>query len=600
MAVALERKRLLTCQDIIDKRCDLWMKYQDVEQDREYRQAVAEQLIEKVRDPITGEPVKDPITGAPVPTPQAEKLQKEIQEDPSLLIEMQFVIVNKNAETVPFFLNDVQRDFLEKLKQAVKDFEAGRRNHVRFLILKGRQQGFTSVITAFQLAHTIIKKNFSGMTVSHDSESTNTIFEDKARYPYRQLPEQIKPVEQYNNRKELQFENLNSKWRIATAGVDDIGRSKTLNFFHGSEVAFWDSISKILAGLGQAIAKKSIVILETTANGYNEFKEMWDEAVRGNSIYVPLFYEWWRTPEYRLVFENEKIEREFKHAVQYRHGYKGVDADFFEKLYSLKKDVGLDWKQLYWYFNKRLELKELLEQEYPCTPEEAFLHSGWPYFNVKLIDRLLLELQDVKPVRTEKGDAIIIWEEPVARRGELYCIGADVAEGIEGGDSSSAIVYKVSDWSQVAKIHGRFAPDIYGHMLVDLAIEYNNAYLMIENNNHGWSVLNTVYNQRKYRNIHFTTNQQTRDDKESKKMGWTTNEASKYLMLDELDSAIRNGEIIIRDKEFLKQCREVVRDEKGKVDVSGKDMVVANAIAWQGRKYITRNIIKRGTYSNLV
>ncbi|MCG8514548.1 MAG: hypothetical protein MI740_10430 [Halanaerobiales bacterium] len=568
--------KLLSCQDIIDKRCDLWYQNKNIKLDRKYREAVAEKIIDE--------------------SPQGEKLRSEINAEPSLLIEMVFTIVDKEKQTVPFFLNEVQQTFLNRLKKAIADYEAGKINFIRFLILKGRQQGFTSVITAYQLACTITKQNFVGMTVSHEDDSTNSIFEDKARYMYDHLPEEIKPVEKYNNRRELLFEKLNSKWRIATAGNKDIGRSKTMNFFHASEAAFWKSIQDILSGLGQAITKDSIIILETTANGYNEFKEYWDDAITGQNNFIPLFFEWWHTPEYRLEFENELIESAFKKAVIDGYGYKGVSADFFEKLNTLRKSKNLDWQQLYWAFNKKLELKDKFEQEYPCTPKEAFLHTGRPYFDLSKIDNLIISLDKIKPARIEKGGSVSIWETPI--KDELYCIGGDPAEGTEDGDSSSAIIYKLSDWSQVAKIHGLFAPDRFGNILVDFALKYNNAYIIIENNNHGWSVLNTAYIQRKYKNIHFSTIQKSKNDKETKKMGWTTTEASKYLMLDELDAAIRNDELIIRDKDFLEQLREVVYDETGKVSITGKDMVVANALAWQGRKYIKRNIATVGNYSN--
>ena len=577
---------MLNCQQIIDKRYDLWLENKSIEKDREYRLAVASKLIESTYDE---EKDKD------VPTPQAKKLHEEIQEDPPLLIEMFFVIVDKEQNTVPFFLNKVQQKFLKQLKKAIEDYKAGEINFIKFLVLKGRQQGFTSVITAYQLASTITKHNFVGMTVSHEDDSTDTIFQDKARFPYDQLPEIVKPREKYNNRKEFLFDHLNSKWRVATAGNKDIGRSKTLNFFHGSEVAFWKSIQDILSGLGQAITRDSIIILETTANGYNEFKEYWDDSVKGNNNFIPLFFEWWETPEYRIKFENEKIEKEFKNAVDDEHGYRGVDSDFFSKLKHLKIAKHLDWQQLYFYFNKKLELKGKLEQEYPCNPKEAFLHTGRPYFDINKLDNLvvLLDRDKHKPIRTEKGGSILYWNDPEPKR--MYCIGADVAEGVEGGDASSAIMYDSKNWEQIAKIHGHFAPDVYGNILTDLALRFNNAYLMIENNNHGWSVLNTVFNQRHYSNIHFTTRIENRNDDESKKMGWTTTESSKYLMLDELDTALRKDELIIHDKEFIEQSREVIYDEKGKVDVNGKDMVVANAIAWQGRKYITRNIVTKET-----
>ena len=131
---------------------------------------------------------------------------------------------------------------------------------------------FTSFITAYQLACTITHKNFSGFTIADCNDNTHSIFEDKAKFPYGNLPDVLKPSEKYNNRKEMQFDKINSKWRIATASKD-IGRSKTINFLHGSEAAFWDVlISDVQSAIGEALTKDSIQIYESTANGYNEFQ----------------------------------------------------------------------------------------------------------------------------------------------------------------------------------------------------------------------------------------------------------------------------------------------------------------------------------------
>lgn len=549
---------MITCQDIIQKRRELWDENHDIEQDRVFRQAVAE----KITDPGL----------------QGELLREEIKGDASRLIEMTFVIVNKQKETVPFFLNDVQLQFRDQLLSQIRKYESGETHHIKFLILKGRQQGFTSFITAYQLANAIIERNFAGYTVAHKRDDTAEIFEKKAKFPYESLPDELKPTEKFNNKREFLFDKLNSSWGIDTAEGKSAGRSKTLFFFHGSEAAFWANLQTLLNGLKESLAQGAIEILETTANGYNEFKELWDEAKAGENNYIPLFYEWWHTPEYRLGFENQEIEKKFKYKVKSRAD------EFFTKLDTLRKSKNLDWEQLYWYYNKKKDLKENLPQEYPCNDKEAFLHSGRPYFDLDKVDKMLLQVDRYKPVRTSKGGSVIVWNKP--QKHQRYCIGADVAEGLPEGDSSSAIIYLEKNWEQVAKIHGHFAPEVFGNILVDFAIEYNNAYLMIENNNHGWSTLNTVYHQRKYRNIHFTTNQTKSREKPSKKMGWSTTEASKYIMLDELDAAIRDENLIIKDKDLLEQLREVVYDEKGRVNVSGKDMVVANAIAWQGRKYI--------------
>ena len=106
---------MLTCQEVIDKRCDLWYEHENAEKDREYVEAVADKITED--------------------SDQGQALRKEIEADPSLLIEMVFVIVNKEQKTVPFFLNKIQQDFIDELNQAIKDYKAGRINFIRFLNL---------------------------------------------------------------------------------------------------------------------------------------------------------------------------------------------------------------------------------------------------------------------------------------------------------------------------------------------------------------------------------------------------------------------------------------------------------------------------------
>jgi hypothetical protein len=547
--------------DIIARRKGIWDKHQDITTDREFRQSIAHAIT---RD-----------------DEQGEKFRQEIQDKPWKLIEMIFVVVNKDKETVPLFLNKVQQQFRDKLYQAIGEYDQGKRNHLKFLILKGRQQGFTTYITAEQLARAIITRNFAGYTMAHENEATSGIFQKHAKFPYDQIPEIMKPHEKFNNKREFLFDNINSAWGISTAGGKDSGRSKTLFFFHGSESAFWDNFEDIMAGLGEALADGAIEILESTANGYNHYKGLWDDAVSDENNYEPLFFEWWQTPEYRLKFENDDIESQFKDWVD--NWENSDDPEFFEKLHWLKDSKGLDWQQLYWYYNKKQDKKDKLPQEYPCTAEEAFLQSGRPYFDTAKIERLLVQLPDREIFEYRRGGMIEIYEE--VEPNEDYVAGCDVAEGIEGADKSSAAFYRVSDWEQVARVHGTIQPNAYGKVLAEAGEYYNWAYLAVENLNHGWAVLTTLKDQCSYPNLYYTTNIKNRDDDKTKKMGWTPTEASKYLMLDELRDAIDNEELGVVDKEFLRQLREVVYDEKGKVSINGKDLVVAHAIAWQMRKY---------------
>ena len=161
-------------------------------------------------------------------------------------------------------------------------------------------------------------------------------------------------------------------------------------------------LKRILVGLAEAFTKNCIVILETTANGYNEYKSMWDD----DNNYTKLFFEWWKTSEYRLEFESATALGEFKKSVTEATESLTDDADMeswvFHRLYWLKAK-GMDWQQLYWYFNKWKDKKSSIKQEYPCSPEESFLATGKNFFNMEIVAKRLDELKEhyksYKPIR---------------------------------------------------------------------------------------------------------------------------------------------------------------------------------------------------------
>ena len=162
---------MLTVQDIINKRKRIWAERHDLDYDKDLVRASAIKILT---------------------TPD---LSKEVQRKPYLLIEVAFYIVDKKRDTVPFFLNEVQRDFVDKLETL------GTKKP--YFILKGRQQGFTSVITAIQLSFAIVRKNFSGFTMADRSDNTMAIFNDKARVVYDRLPDELKPSEKFFKDAEL-------------------------------------------------------------------------------------------------------------------------------------------------------------------------------------------------------------------------------------------------------------------------------------------------------------------------------------------------------------------------------------------------------------
>lgn len=545
----------MDCKDYIEERKKLWNKTKDIELDYEWRRASWLELIENT------------------------DTFKELLENPWYLMEMHFCVIDKEFNEVPFFLNEVQSDFLNNVllplvkKQNEKEIE-----QIKIKILKGRQQGFTTLITAFQECLMLTQDGFRGFTMAHDSDATGSIFSDIAKGFFDGLIDEIKEKPKRSNARELVFQGNNSAWRVATAGSSGAGRGKKLKMLHNSEKAFWKDMRKNSAAISQALTKYSIEIDETTANGYNEFKEDWDAIKEGKSKWIACFYEWYRTFEYRKSFKGvEYTEEEFKAAIEKEERFKGVDSKFIKLLKSLIHDTKLDIEQVHWYFDKRLELKEDVYQEYPCTDEMAFLHSGRPYFDIELLDILINKNKNVQFESLYDGE-IEVFEKP--QYGVKYIIGSDVAEGLEMGDNSTFTILRADTLVEVVSAEYKATPDEHGLILAHWGKKYNNAFIGVERNNHGHSTLNTLINTCNYKNLFIEKTLDKKRNKETDKPGWSTNPKSKYIMLDDLDTALRNEEITVKSVKTLKQMREIQKED-GKVETNGKDRVIGLAIAYQ-------------------
>lgn len=579
----------MKAMQIISKRKELWNKHKDIELDREYREAVADYITSN----------------------KAAALRKEAKDHPECLIEMFFVIVDKEQQTVPFFLNEVQQELIGIINNDIELYKQGKKLHLKYLLLKGRQQGMTSFINAYQLARAITQKNFSGYTLADNTDNTEDIFTDKAKYYFENLPDKVKPTTQYSSRRELSFSKpdgggMNSKWRVATAGNVDAGRSKTLNFFHGSEVAFWTSLKKILIGLAEAFTKNAIVILETTANGFNEFKDMWD----GDNNYTNLFFEWWRTKEYTLEFESVAIEKEFKDNVL--NAVEETDAEYemwcLDRCKWLLEKKGLAWGQIYWFYNKWRDKGGAIRQEYPCSPEESFIATGKNYFNMENVARRLDELKELyKENRPKRGyfiyeygtspwtnekiildntiefiedyevGYITLYNEDINPT-EPYTLGADTA-----GDGSDWNVGHVIDNNQrqVATMRLQKDEDLFADQLYCLGKMYNDALISVETNFSTY-VNNTLVN-REYPNIYVRENAPDAITKQTvKRLGFNTNKATRPALLGELKTLARDRIECINDIDTLQEMFTFIVNERSKPEaIEGyhDDCIMALGIA---------------------
>ena len=572
---------------MVKKRKELWERNKSIEDDRELTNAIAQKILT---------------------TP---KLLKEIDKNPHKLIECCFTVVDKKRRTVPFFFNQVQKDFINKLETL------GRQKP--YFILKGRQQGFTTLITALQLSHAIVKRNFSGFTIADRDDNTKAIFNDKAKAMYNDLPEILKPSEKYNSTNELYFDKLNSSWRVASA-TPNIGRSRTLSFIHFSEIAFFKcSIADLQKSIVEAATDEAYCIYETTANGFNDAKALWDTGYCNN-----LFYEWWKTKEYATT----------------DYSYLDSPDKWLSDRLEALKSKGLSLEQLAWYAKKYASYidKSSIKQEYPCSPEEAFIVSGdcvfdkdaianyLSTFNVKATqgsfkyEKVLSEIKDgngkVQDYEAEitgiefiedNGGFISIVEKPKSYTKENktyktpYVIGADTAGC--GDDYFTAKVIDNTTGRCVATLRKqRIDEDLFAEQLYCLGKYYNDAYIGIEIN---YSRYPALYLHRLgYENM-FSEKYTGKNIPPgvTHRFGFLTSMNSRPIIISHLVAVMRDNIYLETDRETLKELSTFIKYQNGKsaaASGSHDDLVMASAIAHYMRRFQTHEMIITDTGSNIL
>jgi hypothetical protein len=259
------------------------------------------------------------------------------------------------AGNQPLILNAAQKHLDRKLDE---QFEAT--GKVRALVLKGRQQGISTYIGGRFYKKTTQSRGTRCFILTHEQEATNNLFAMVERY-HEHCPDIVKPNTGASNAKELYFDKLESGYAVGTAGTKAVGRSQTIQLFHGSEVAFWPNAATHFAGVVQAVPDLpgTEIVLESTANGVGgEFHERWQQAEAGIGDYIAIFIPWFWQEEYRRAVPD------------------GFTLDDEEAKYMTAH--GLSLEQMAWRRNKIAELKDplLFKQEYPATAAEAFQMSG--------------------------------------------------------------------------------------------------------------------------------------------------------------------------------------------------------------------------------
>ena len=494
-------------------------------------------------------------------------------------------IKTKSGTVVPFRLNDAQRKLYAVAK---RQQDAGK--PVRLIILKARQLGFSTLTEGLIFHACATRKNVNALIVAHREDATANLFRMSKLF-YDELPAPVKPMLRASNAQELVFENpsklrserearpgLRSRIRCATAGGRGIGRSDTLQCVHLSEYAFWpdgaDGKASTLAGILQAVPSLpgTMVVIESTANGFEDFKERWDAAVAGENDFEPVFFAWFENPDYSMPVvpgtEWTPEERELRDA------YRLTDGQLQWRRWCIANNCGGSL--------------DMFRQEYPASPGEAFLHSGTGVFdNEQIVLRLERlpepagrgEFTDGEWTESETG-AITLYELP--EDGVPYVLGGDTAG--EGSDYFTAIVIDNVTGRIAAKLRQKYSEPEYVRQIYALGRFYNDALVAIETNFSTYPVMKLQ--EMEYPNQYSREREDTYTRQMRKSYGFRTDRQSRPRAIANLVEVFSSHPEWFTDRELLEEMLTFCYNEDHRPEaLAGKhdDLVMGAAITYAVR-----------------
>lgn len=421
--------------------------------------------------------------------------------------------------------------------------------HRYTVVLKARQIGFSTLAAAFAFWLAFFwPDRFVVMLSRTEREAVKLLA--KSKYGYKALPlwmRQRGPAETSNNQLKLTFSNESAIESLPSG--NDPARGESVYLVIVDEMAFLPNSEEAWASIEPIADVGGRVITLSTANGSgNFFHKLWIGAEQGLNLFKPIFWPW------------SAGDR---------------DSDWYEA----KKRTMPDWQ---------------LHQEYPSNPDEAFIRSGNPVFDVDRLrdlrteepSRCVLHVISKKysEFRNFAEGELAVWEYP--QPGGKYCLGVDVAEGLEHGDYSSAHVINATSGLVVAHWHGHIDPDLWGELVSELGWQYNGALVGIESNNHGLTTIKAAQRYG-YKNLYRQRRLGQRKPDPTEIMGWRTTAASKPLAIDELAGSLRDGALRLPCERTIAELRTFVRDANGRMHGSPHDdRVMSLAIAHQMLKYV--------------
>ena len=390
--------------------------------------------------------------------------------------------------------------------------------HDRSIILKSRQLGISTLSAGISLWMMIFQKDINVLVIATKQDTAKNLV-TKVKFMYENLPSWLKLGFSENNKLALRLKNGSQIKAVSAAS--DAGRSEAISLLIIDEAAFIEQnrIEEIWASSQQTLSTGGKAIVLSTPNGTgNFFHKMWVKGEEGANGFTCIRLPWTVHPERDQAWRDQQEDE-----LGPRMASQECDCDFTTSGNTVFEP----------------EIINFIEKTNLCDP----------------IERRGLE------------GGLHIWEYPDYTR--KYMITADVARG-DSLDYSAFHIIDIEEAKQIGEFKSQIGTKEFGHMLVAIATEYNNALLIIENANIGWNTIQVVIDKG-YNNLYYSpkgdaaTNADSflakgYDITDTTKMvpGFTMSMKSRPLVIGKLDAYLRDKAVTIQGKRTLEEMRTFI------------------------------------------
>lgn len=480
----------------------------------------------------------------------------------------QLSIKTKKGEIVPAAIGEgefawSQRPFIAEIE---RQYNAGL--PIRIIVLKARQLGISTATEATIFLWSFLRPGTNGLVLSHEDPAAQELFQMYKLY-WETWPHKSLYTQRYSTRKQLSFLETRSQIRVVTAKNEQSGRGSTIQALHASEAAYWQDPANLWSGLDQTIPNYhgSIVVIESTANGVgNWFHDMWQRAEEGSVSYVPMFFPWYRHPEYH--FPNHVANTKLELNPEERALLKQMRTEGYSDDFIYGSIAWRSWKVLN-SFNGDVE--EFME-EYPSNPDEAFITSGKPIFSPLRLRECFVEQAGlrgychrdptghVRFVPDPSGNLTIYKRPNRDGRSERYFVSGDPSESVVGDQSCIQVINR-GTYEQVAVYHARISPVNFADEMMLIGDFYNHAMICPEVEGGGQAAMGRILSVG-YNNVwlHKTAD---RLKGSFNVFGWSTNYQRKQWCIGFLQRLVNDNSIVLHDRITYNQLRNYVQRDDG-------------------------------------